>query len=162
MSSPSTHHVRLESAAPRGIAAVVARLPIAEVPARFGEFLGPVYAAGRGGALPLDGQNVFLYRGGRGGSLAEVAFGVGVAAPFAPVGSVRYVALPTGAVATTTHWGAYAGLGAAHSAVVDWCRAHGHALSGTRWEVYGHWNDDDPATQRTDVYHLLATTDRAE
>jgi effector-binding domain-containing protein len=88
-----------------------------------------------------------------------VEFGVGVTAPFAPLGPVRAVPLPVGPVATTTHWGDYAGLGAAHAAVIAWCRAHGHALAGTRWEVYGHWSDD-PAARRTDVYHLLDATTR--
>lgn len=160
MSPDPDHPVRLESAAPRAIASVVARLPVADVPARFGAYLDQVYAAARGGAVALDGQNVFVYRGGGGADgVAEVEFGVGVTAPFAPVGPVRAVPLPVGPVAATTHWGDYAGLGAAHASVVAWCRAHGHALTGTRWEVYGHWSDD-PAARRTDVYHLLDTADR--
>jgi len=39
--------------------------------------------------------------------------------------------------------------------VIEWCRSQGHRLSGTRWEVYGHWTDD-PSKLRTDVYYLLA------
>ena len=50
--------------------------------------------------------------------------------------------------------GHYVRLGAAHEAVVEWCRTHDHRVSGTRWEVYGHWTDD-PAKLRTDVYYLL-------
>jgi len=103
VSPTSDHPVRLESAMPRGIAAMLARLLIADVSARFREYLDPVYAAARSGAIVLDGQNVFLYRGGSGDGVAEVAFGVGVAAPFAPVGSVQYVPLPVGPVAATTH-----------------------------------------------------------
>ena len=76
-------------------------------------------------------------------------------APFAPVGEVQPVDLPVGEVAVTTHWGDYSRLGAAHSAVIEWCRSQGHRLSGTRWEVYGHWTDD-PSKLRTDVYYLLA------
>jgi effector-binding domain-containing protein len=137
----------------------VARLPAADVPARFGAYLAEVYAAARRGAVSLDGQNVFVYRGGGGrDGETEVAFGVGVSAPFAPVGPVRAVPLPVGPVAATTHWGDYAGLGAAHAAVVAWCEADGHAVAGTRWEIYGHWSAD-PAARRTDVYYLLATPD---
>lgn len=157
MSPDSEYRVRLESATPRAIAAVTARLPTADVPTRFRTYLDQVYAAARGGAISLDGQNVFLSRGQRGADgLTEVEFGVGVTAPFAPVGRVRDVPLPVGAVAAATHWGDDAKLGASHAAIVAWCHAQGHALAGTRWEVYGHWSDD-PAARRTDVYYLLAS-----
>jgi len=154
MASSSVHPVRVETAEPRAIAAVRARLPIADVPRRFGEYLDQVYAASRGGAVRLDGQNIFVYHGAAADGATEVEFAVGATAPFAPVGPVRYSALPTGEVAATTHWGDYVGLGAAHGAVVAWCRAHGRELAGPRWEVYGHWSDD-PAQRRTDVYYLL-------
>ena len=151
----SQHPVRVERAQPRAIAAVAATLPMADVPRRFREFLDPVYAAARGAGIHLDGQNVFVYRPGADpGGDAEVEFGVGVTAPFEPVGAVRYSAVPAGEVAATTHWGDYAGLGDAHGAVIAWCRANGRELAGPRWEVYGHWSDD-PAQRRTDVYHLL-------
>jgi effector-binding domain-containing protein len=78
-----------------------------------------------------------------------------VAAPFEAAGAVRYANLPAGRVATTTHWGDYGRLGEAHAAVIAWCRAHGHALAGPRWEVYGHVSPND-AQPRTDVYYLLA------
>lgn len=150
------HPVRVEIAPPRAVAAVRARLPLAEVPRRFAEYLDQVHAASRGGAVSLDGQNVFVYHAGTApDGAAEVEFGVGATAPFAPVGPVRYAALPTGTVAATTHWGDYAGLGHAHGAVIAWCRAHGRALTGVRWEVYGHWSDD-PRQRRTDVYYLLS------
>jgi hypothetical protein len=45
-------------------------------------------------------------------------------------------------------------MGDAHAAVIAWCRANGRALTGTRWEIYGHWSDD-PARVRTDVFYLL-------
>jgi hypothetical protein len=161
VSPDSDHPVRLESAAPRAIASVMARLPVADVPARFAAYLDQVYAAARGGAVSLDGQNIFVYRGGGPDDEVEVEFGVGVTAPFPPAGPVHAVPLPVGPVAATTHWGDYAGLGAAHAAVVAWCQAHGHALAGTRWEVYGHWSAD-PAARRTDVYYLLDTGHRGQ
>jgi effector-binding domain-containing protein len=147
--------VRVELAPARAIAAVMARLPMSEVPRRFAEYLDQVYAAARGGAIQLDGQNIFVYRGGAGSDGAsDVEFGVGVTTPFASAGPVRYSTLPAGEVAATTHWGEYGGLGAAHDAVIAWCQAHGRELAGPRWEVYGHWSDD-PARRRTDVYYLL-------
>jgi hypothetical protein len=148
--------VSRQVAAPRTIAAVHARMPVGAVPGAFRRYLDQVYAAGRAGAVHLDGQNVFVYRvaSDRPGEV-DVAFGVGVTAPFAATGAVEPTALPVGEVATTTHWGSYAGLGAAHDAVVAWCRTNGCRTAGASWEVYGHWTDDE-AQLRTDVFHLLA------
>ena len=147
--------VSVQQAAPRTVAAVHARLRIADVPGTFRRYLDQVYAAARTGAVQLDGQNVFLYRSVPDNpSEADVAFGVGVKTPFVAVGNVVPTSLPIGEVATTTHWGNYAGLGAAHHAVNDWCVEHGRRPAGARWEVYGHWTDD--VTQlRTDVFYLL-------
>jgi effector-binding domain-containing protein len=146
--------VTTQTARPRPIAAVRARLPIRDVSRRFAEYLNQVYAASRSGAIELDGQNIFVYSGDAGGE-ADVEFGVGAKRTFTGTGAVVLSATPSGRVATTTHWGDYAGLGAAHHAVVRWCESQGLALAGPRWEVYGHWSDD-PATRRTDVYYLLA------
>ena len=148
--------VTVQRSTRRGMAAVSARLPIGRVPATFRAYLDQVYAAARGGAIQVDGQNIFLYRstGGQDGEV-EAEFGVGIGAPFAPIGNVHYSQLPDGEVATATHWGDYARLGETHAAVIEWCRANGRERTGTRWEVYGHWVDD-PARVRTDVFYLLA------
>ena len=156
MSAPESRVVSLRVATPRAIAAVRARLPLARVPAVFAEYLNQVYAAGRDGTALLDGQNIFVYRPIPGSSgEVDVEFGVGVKAPFSASGAVAYSELPTGAAATTTHWGDYARLGEAHAAVIAWCRAQQRDLAGPRWEIYGHWTDD-PSRLRTDVYYLLA------
>ena len=154
--TPSHEYVvSLQKAAHRTIAAVHARLPISAVPKTFRRYLDQVYAAARTGVIQLDGQNVFVYRDATDQPAeADVAFGVGVTTPFVAVGNVEPTSLPVGEVATTTHWGNYAGLGAAHHAVIDWCHTHGRRPLGTRWEVYGHWTDDE-ARLRTDVFYLL-------
>lgn len=141
--------------APRALAAVHARLPVSAVPSSFRRYLDQVYAAAKNGIVKLDGQNVFVYRGvpGQAGE-ADVALGVGVTSPFVATGNVEPTPLPVGEVATTTHWGNYAKLGDAHQAVIDWCRDHGRQYTGTRWEVYGHWTDDE-VQLRTDVFYLL-------
>jgi effector-binding domain-containing protein len=158
MESTSEHPVRVEVSRSRGIAAVGASLRMADVPQRFAPYLEQVYAASRAGAVELDGQNIFVYHTDASPDAAtEIEFGVGCAESFAPVGSVRYITVPSGEVAATTHWGDYAGLGAARSAVVRYCRTHALALAGPRWEVYGHWSDE-PARRRTDVYYLLRRT----
>ena len=150
--------VSLQIAAPRAFAAVRARLPMRRVPEKFVEYLNQVYAAGRAGAIQLDGQNIFVYRGGgTPDGEADIEFGVGIKAPFSSTGAVHYSELPVGEVATATHWGDYSRLGATHEAVLAWCRDHHRQLAGPRWEVYGHWTDD-PARLRTDIYYLLVST----
>jgi effector-binding domain-containing protein len=155
-SDTSRYNVSLQVAAPRTIAAVHARLPIEAVSRSFRNYLDHVYAAAREGKVHLDGQNIFLYQDAPDdSSLTDVAFGVGITAPFTAVGNVQATPLPTGEVATVTHWGNYARLGDAHRAIIEWCESHGHRLTRTRWEVYGHWTDDESQV-RTDVFYLLA------
>lgn len=155
MESAAGYPVSVQRSAPRSIAAVRARLSAPRIPAVFASYLDQVYAAARSGAVQLDGQNIFVYRNAPDQpDQVDVEFSVGSKSTFAPIGNVQPIQLPIGEVATTTHWGAYSGLGAAHSAVIAWCRAHGRELAGTRWEVYGHWTENE-AQQRTDVYHLL-------
>lgn len=148
-----TYAISVRRVEPRALASVHARMAVRDVPAQFRSSLDQVYAAAKRHAIALDGQNVFVYRAGP-TPLADIEFGVGVREPFAPVGRVVQSSVPGGEVATTTHWGDYAALGAAHDAVVTWCRENGRALAGVSWEVYGHWNDV-PAKRRTDVFHLL-------
>ena len=155
MTDRGEYTVSKQVAAPRTIAAVHARLTVTDVPREFAQYLDQVYAAARAGAVQLDGQNVFLYHDVPDRpSEADVAFGVGVMAPFVAVGAVEPTALPVGEVATTTHWGSYVELGHAHDAIMEWCREHDLARAGPRWEVYGHWTEDE-SRRRTDVFHLL-------
>ncbi|MDA4112746.1 MAG: GyrI-like domain-containing protein [Thaumarchaeota archaeon] len=85
--------------------------------------------------------------------------GVELNGPFVEQGEVVRSATPAGAVASTTYFGPYGGLGAAHDAVRSWCAANNHDLAGPNWEIYGHWRpewDANPSLIRTDVYYLLA------
>ena len=148
-----TFSISVRRVTPRPLAAVRERMALRDVPSRFRPLLDQVYVAAKGGVIALDGQNVFVYRAGS-CDMVEIEFGVGTAKPFAPIGRVLYLDVPGGDVATTTHWGDYGALGAAHEAVVAWCRAERHTLAGISWEVYGHWNDD-PSKRRTDIYQLL-------
>ena len=153
----STGPVSVQTATPRGMAAVRTRLPATLVAASFRTYLDQVYATGRKTQLPLDGQNIFVYRDTEVPNEVDVEFGVGVTSQFAPNGSIVYSELPVGEVATATHWGDYARLGETHKAVIDWCKANNRKRTGVRWEIYGHWYDD-PAKIRTDVYWLLEPT----
>jgi hypothetical protein len=55
----------------------------------------------------------------------------------------------------TVHRGPFGSIGAAHTAVLGWCAAHGRTPSGVRWEIYGP-NSEDAAEQWTEVYWLLS------
>jgi effector-binding domain-containing protein len=84
--------------------------------------------------------------------------GVELGAPFSGFGDVVCSTTPAGPVATSTHFGPYEGLHAAHDAICAWCATSGQALAGPFWEVYGHWKDEwinDPSRIITDVYYLL-------
>jgi effector-binding domain-containing protein len=100
------------------------------------------------------GRHVAIYWDGD----IRLEVGVELHGPFAEQGEIVRSATPAGMVASTTHLGPYAGLGAAHDAVQQWCRAANHRLAGPSWEIYGHWLrewDDDPSRIRTDVYYLI-------
>jgi effector-binding domain-containing protein len=155
MATSNAYDVSLQQMSPRGIAAVRARLPALRVAASFRTYLDQVYSASRGGAIQLDGQNVFVYRDVEGmPDHVDVEFGVGVSQSFATEGAVTYCTTPSGAAITTTHWGDYGALGRAHKAVLDWGRENKLRLAGPRWEVYGHWREG--VTPRTDIYYLVS------
>jgi effector-binding domain-containing protein len=102
------------------------------------------------------GRHVAIYWDGS----IRLEVGVEFYGPFVEHGEVVRSATPAGAVASTTHWGPYSRLGAAHDAVRRWCRANNHTLAGPNWEIYGHWQPDwntDPSQIRTDVYYQLAS-----
>lgn len=139
--------------APRLVAGVRAKVRPGNVAREFARHLDEVYAAGRMGAVQLDGQNIFIYRAATAEELT-VDFCVGVTAPFAAVGRVEPLETPHGVAAMTTHIGEYGRLGDASAAVVSWCRANHRVCAGASWEVYGHWHAD-PMQLRTEVYWLL-------
>jgi effector-binding domain-containing protein len=141
----------------RPVAGVRAQVPRGRVAQEFKRYLDQVYAAARDGTVHLDGQNIFIYRAATDETLT-VDFCVGVAAPFAAVGTVVPLETPSGTAAMTTHYGDYGRLGEANAAIIEWCRAHNRVRSGPSWEVYGHWNAD-PTKLRTDIYYLVRTTD---
>jgi hypothetical protein len=83
--------------------------------------------------LRKDGHNVMLYKDDR----PNVEVGVQVNRPFEAVGDVVPSTLPGGLAAMARHTGPITTIGETHDAVRAWCTAHGHAMSGARWEIYG-------------------------
>ena len=101
------------------------------------------------------GRHVAIYWDGS----IRLEVGVELAVPFVETGDVVRSATPAGTVASVTHLGPYGGLGAAHEAIHDWCRANNHRTGGPSWEIYGHWKDEwnaDPSQIRTDVFYPVA------
>jgi effector-binding domain-containing protein len=101
------------------------------------------------------GRNIAVYWDGS----IRLEVGVELLGPFTEHGEVVLSATPTGTVATATHIGPYGGLGAAHNAIHQWCKANNHTLAGPSWEIYGHWQPEwntNPSQIRTDVYYQLA------
>jgi GyrI-like small molecule binding domain len=130
----------------RPTAVIAAATTWDEFPRLWKVLLDEVYAA-------VDGKtNVMLYRD----DVPHVEVGVLAPPGFVPDGRVIASALPGGRVARAVHRGPFTELHAAHRAVLDWCAEHGHALSGVRWEVYGH-HHPDPAQLETEVSWALAT-----
>ncbi len=119
-----------------------------------------VYTFLKNAGIQEHSHNVFVYWNedsqsalpGDQGIVLEVA--VQVFAPF--VGNDRVIcsSTPAGRVATLLHRGPYEQLGITHRAILDWCQANQHSITGLRWEVYGRWNDD-PSKLETQVYYLL-------
>src|SRR5262245_7002945 len=111
--------------------------------------------------------NTVRAQGARGGRHVAVYWdptirlevGVELLGPFRDAGEVVQAVTPGGWAASVTHLGPYGGLGAAHTAVREWCQAHGHRLTGPSWEIYGHWQsawDTDPSLIRTEVFYQVS------
>jgi effector-binding domain-containing protein len=146
--------VRIVMTVQEPTAVVAATTTWDEYPRLWRELLAEVWAFVRDSGLTA-GRNIMLYRD----DVPRVEVGVEVSGPFAGRGRVVAGALPAGRAATAVARGepSPASLASAHAAVREWCAANGHDLTGVRWEVYGHWRDDqDPALFETEVYWLLA------
>ena len=148
------HAVRIVTTAPTPTAVVLETTSWDEFPQVWGALLGEVWTFLRASNL-TTGRNVMLYKD----DVPNVEVGAEVSGLFsASGGRVVPSSLPAGRAATAVARGepSPAGLAMAHTAVRDWCAANGHLLTGVRWEIYGHWlEDQDPALFETEVYWQL-------
>jgi effector-binding domain-containing protein len=150
-----SYHITLTQTEPTWLAVVRERVSPQElsrfVPAACGEVWNFIRTAN----LPRTGRHVAVYLDEQG----TVEVGAEVSEKFAGNERVHCSLLPAGRAVTTTHFGPYAGLAAAHAAIRSWCKEHGHRCSAVSWEVYGHWEESwsaDASQIRTDVFYLLA------
>ena len=148
-----TSEVELVDVHERMIAAIKARLAMADIPDKIFPLMDRVWTFIRGNGIEGFGHNVWLYGPPAGGEV-DVEIGVQVPEPFQPANDVMCLHTPGGRAARAVHFGDYSELPGVHMAVTSWCRQHGHTLAGRSWEVYGDW-EEDPAKRRTDVYHLI-------
>jgi effector-binding domain-containing protein len=145
--------VRIVTSAGTPTAVVAEATTWVAFPKLWGDLLGEVWAFLRTSEL-TTGRNVMLYKD----DVPNVEVGVEVDGSFVGNGRVVPSSLPAGRAATTVARGEIGpALAGAHAAVHEWCAANGHTPTGLRWEVYGHWREDqDPAAYEIEVYWLLA------
>jgi effector-binding domain-containing protein len=151
--------IRIVDARPTPFAAVVLQTSRATLSDDMRQAFDRVHATLDEHDLVQRGRAVAVFRRVSRGEV-EVEVGVQVVAPFADLGDVVCCEIPGGFAATLSHYGPYAELPGAHQAVLDWAEASGTRLSGVSWEIYGE-RADDPAQQRTDVFHQLTSASRA-
>ncbi len=148
------YDIRLEQISSRSLAVVRRRASLHELSKVVPEACGTVWSVIRAQQVKGAGRHVAVYLDGQ----INLEVGVELDAPFAGHGEVVSSALPTGPVATTTHYGPYGQLHKAHEAIRRWCGNNGYALAGPNWEIYGHWLDEwnrDPTKIVTEVFYLL-------
>jgi hypothetical protein len=149
------YDIRLETRESRPLAVVRRRALPGELSKVVPEACGTVWGVIRGQLVAGAGRHIAVYLDGQ----INLEVGVELSAPFGGYGEVVGSATPAGLVASTTHYGPYGQLGAAHEAIRLWCQNHGYMPAGPNWEIYGHWRDEwnrDPSQICTEVCYLLA------
>src|SRR5436190_6413690 len=149
------YDIRLDRVSSRPIAVVRRRARPHELSKVVPDACGIVWKVIRAQQVAGAGRHIAVYLD------CEINLEVGVelVTPFAGFGEVVGSATPSCLVATTTHYGPYGLLRAAHEAIHQWCGENGQKFAGPSWEIYGHWKDEwnsDPSKIVTDVYYLLA------
>ncbi|MEV4141776.1 GyrI-like domain-containing protein [Dactylosporangium sp. NPDC049742] len=144
------YNVVLTTMPARATAVVKAQTTWQEFPGLWKPMLDQVWACLNAHGITRGCRNVMLYLD----ATPRVEVGVELTMPCPLSGDVVLSTLPVGPVATTVHRGSYAGLAAAHEAVVTWCSLRRLRLAGPRWEVYGP-HHPDPGQVVTEVFHLL-------
>jgi DNA gyrase inhibitor GyrI len=121
----------------------------------------PIWRLSEERGLDATNQTVLIYyddgtdllRHSPGGVTMDV--GVLLHEPFEGDALLQCAMTPAGRAAHARQIGSYDLLPGTHGSIRDWCAARGHALAGTNWERYTHWNEDQ-SKSITDVYYLLA------
>ena len=161
MPENGTYDVQIEQLPPRPIAVIRARARFDELSSVVPRLCGEAWEAVKAhpevqvpGALMLAIYHPLPTDDPNAANEIDIAVGVEVSGSFEDAGSLSYSTTPEGNTAHTTHLGPYQKLGDAHAAVKRYCEENGHKITGVRWEVYGHWTEDESRLQ-TDVFYSL-------
>ncbi len=149
-----TYQATIETVAAEPMAAVAARATQPMLSRVIPASLDKVWAFLRADDFGKLGCNTVYYAPMQRGAELDLLVGVRLAAPFAPKGDIVVAETPAGDVSHVVYFGEYSGMHPAHQAAQDGAAAHGRALTGASWEVYGDWFDDW-AKVRTDIYYQL-------
>jgi len=144
------YQIQIGQAQPQTTAVVRRQASLEELKRVVPHGCGAVWSVVRPLQVPGLGRNLALYLD----DVINLEVGVEVAAPFPGHGEVVGSVLPGGPVVTTAHIGPYHLLGEAHTAIRQYCSAHGLVTAGPCWEIYDHWTED-LTKLRTDVFYLL-------
>src|SRR5947209_9429588 len=126
------YDIRLEQHPGQPLAVVRRRAKPPELARVVPEACGTVWNVLRGQQVAGAGRHIAVYWDGQ----INLEIGVELAAPFAGHGEVVGSTTPAGLVVTTTHYGPYGQLHAAHEAIRLWCANNGYAFAGPSWELY--------------------------
>jgi hypothetical protein len=150
----TAYHVRVDENSGIPLAVVRRQARARDLSKLVPECCGLVWTAIRGLNL-RGGRHVAIYWD----DSIRLEVGVELDRPFSGVGEVVPSATPAGITASVMHLGPYPQLAAAHDAIHRWVKTSPYKLSGPRWEIYGHWQEEwntDPSKIRTDVFYLLS------
>jgi len=100
--------------------------------------------------IPNTGHTLCIFHGPH----DSMEIGVEVKESFETIDDVHCVATPSGRAASAAHLGSYAGLPESHAVLRAWCKTNGFELTGTFWELYSPWTNDE-ANLRTIIFYSI-------
>src|SRR5262245_5441156 len=134
--------VRLEQLSGRPLAVVRRRAASHELSKVVPDACGIVWNVLRSQQVSGAGRHVALYLDAQ----INLEVGVELDGTFIGYGEVVPSAVPSGLVATTTHYGPYGQLHQAHDAIRRWCRQNAYSFAGP--ELGGLWSLEGRMEQR--------------
>lgn len=122
----------------------------------FGEVYGHIQASGqRPSGMPFS-----IYHS-MDGKTVELECCLPIASPLPGTDRINSGELPTGTMATVTHFGPYEDLGKTWSALMDWMKSERLEGAGAPWEVYvtDPGAEPDQSKWRTDIFFPVCSSE---
>jgi AraC family transcriptional regulator len=154
-----TYSISRKELEPQPVLVVRRVVKRSEIAATIGEVLPHIFQHAQQSGLALTGHPFTRYVSvGHGLLTIEPGMRIASGSPVPGHGQVIADTLPGGAVAATTHRGAYDTLSDAYGAIEQWMSAEGFVSAGAPWEAYvtdpGEY--PDPKDWQTDVFWPIA------